>query len=468
MTKTEKFLLGLTALLLLVCAYSVIAVFPTDWDFLCYHLPAALRNFHLTTFNPGHRLTEVIAGFPPVPHLVEGFLIYSTGKVKAANAIGFLSLGVLLLFFYSATRSSKKTMWALFLLLSVPLVTVHLTSPFVDLWSSVWMGLAVYYGILILRNPFRWSTSLLFGLFSFIASMSKMQNWPILGSLGIFMLVVWVWRLWVELKQVTPVSRDEIVSHRKMGLLLIVVGMLVVIWPIRNWILYHNPTHPWAPPLIKRFVPPEQYMIVTDVQSKNVLDSTPKYLWNTPQSFKFLVSVFELGRLANPKLHYRHDMWNGGPEFIHHRMGGWGIWLVGFLIFWIFRWARRVGRESRTTLLAMGFLFISVSVIPQSHELRYWLFFPIALILCLVDFDFDFLKGHQRSASVLFLITLLSVFGNIKLRPQNVYDVAPPAAQEFWRQADTDKTYDINSPPNEIFWSGPDFNTFKINAPEYE
>jgi hypothetical protein len=55
---------------LIAAAYGRLAAkaflhFPTDWDFLAYHLPGALAAWGLTSYTPEPRLVAVIAGFRP-------------------------------------------------------------------------------------------------------------------------------------------------------------------------------------------------------------------------------------------------------------------------------------------------------------------------------------------------------------------------------------------------------------------
>ena len=71
---------------LIAAAYGRLAAkaflhFPTDWDFLAYHLPGALAAWGLTSYTPEPRLVAVIAGFPPLPRIVEGALVLATGPL---------------------------------------------------------------------------------------------------------------------------------------------------------------------------------------------------------------------------------------------------------------------------------------------------------------------------------------------------------------------------------------------------
>src|SRR5262245_63906969 len=95
--------------------------FPTDWDFLAYHLPGALGTFGLSSYTPEPRLVAVIAGFPPLPRIVEGLLVLATGRFSAAaalNLVGVAALGAGLAWLYGRALSLR---WLLTALLGVPL-----------------------------------------------------------------------------------------------------------------------------------------------------------------------------------------------------------------------------------------------------------------------------------------------------------------------------------------------------------
>ena len=69
--------------------------FPTDWDFLAYHLPGALATYGLTSYTPEPRLVAVIAGFPPLPRIVAGALVLATGRFSAAGALNLVAFAAL-------------------------------------------------------------------------------------------------------------------------------------------------------------------------------------------------------------------------------------------------------------------------------------------------------------------------------------------------------------------------------------
>src|SRR4051812_34081221 len=73
--------------------------FDMSWDFLAYHLAQGLRAFGLTRYHNDPIMGEFLAGYPPLAHWAQGFLVWTTGRIGAAsavNAVAFLGSALLL------------------------------------------------------------------------------------------------------------------------------------------------------------------------------------------------------------------------------------------------------------------------------------------------------------------------------------------------------------------------------------
>jgi hypothetical protein len=450
-TKSEKYLLLFNSVLLLVIFISALVSFPAPWDFLSYHLPSALQKFDLTTFQPNYRLGEVIKGFPPAAHFVQGFLVWITGSSRFAVLIGYISLAILLAALWIETHSLSKIIWATALFLCVPLLSLHLMCPYVDLWTGAWVGVAIYFLFMSFQKGLSLQRVFFIAIAVLVAGLSKMQSWPILGVALAYFSIAWI---------ITSVTNGQKIKIRNFIFLLILSGSALLAWPLRNYLVYSNPTYPWS-------VGPKsavQNEFSVGVGAASIDDQAPAYLQEQPPVVKYLASVFEVGRIWEPYVSYNFDMWKGGKDFVHQRMGGWGVWTVLLFIFLLISQAR--AKESFRPV-ALGFLaiFFAIGFISQGHELRYWLGLPIAIILCLVDSSDKMFPERRWMFYVAFVLTLIPVVGRIKLRLRTIEDMAPMEAQLFWKSADRNQNYIIQDKlPNEIFWSGPDFNTFKVSA----
>jgi hypothetical protein len=452
-TKSEKYLFLFSSILLLTIFVSALVSFPAPWDFLSYHLPSALQKFDLTTFHPNYRLTEVIKGFPPAAHYVQGFLVWITGSSRFAVLIGFISLAIILAALWLETRSVPKIIWATALFLCVPLLSLHLMCPYVDLWTGAWVGVAIYFLFMAFQKGLSLRRVFLITMAVLVAGLSKMQSWPILGVALTYFSIVWI---------VTGFrsQKIEMKTVRNFIFLLVLSGSALLAWPLRNYFIYSNPTYPWS--VGAKSTAQNEFSV--GVGAASIDDQAPAYLQDQPPVIKYLASVFEIGRIWEPYVSYNFDMWKGGKDFVHQRMGGWGVWTVLLFIFLLISQAR----AKRSFLpISLGFLtiFFAIGFISQGHELRYWLGLPIGVILCLVDSSEKMFPERRWMFYVAFVLTLIPVVGRIKLRFRTIEDMAPTEAQLFWKSADRDQTYIIQDKlPNEIFWSGPDFNTFKVSA----
>jgi hypothetical protein len=438
------------ASLLFALVYALIT-YSKVWDFLAYHLPSALMKFNLTTYTPEKKLVEVIAGFPPLPHYFQGAMIFLTGSVRAANFIGLFSLFALIFFFWLEVKDKKKLHWALALCVSIPLLYLHLMHPYVDLFAGVFCGLALYYLLVTFVKGLSWQRSLLTVLSVFLAGLSKMQTWPVIGvALGCYFLF-WTWSF---------VRKSSTESKKIFLVTLIFSSLALSAWPVRNIILYSNPTYPWKPPVMSHLIPDGSYVLSVEKGAALVAGQEPRALSYLPKPAKFWFSVFELGRFQKPWFAYTADMWMG-EESLHHRMGGWGVWLVVFFIVGAFRISRGQ-KEIGAIFLSLLAICLAIGAISQGHELRYWLGIPICFALLFADLGTIFLERNRRWVFVVLLLSLASTSVRTKLRYTTMADVAPAQSMEFWKTAEKDQVYRVDQLPFSIFWAGPDLNTFRV------
>src|SRR5262245_11700184 len=154
--------------------------FPTDWDFLAYHFPGALQTWGLTTYTPEPRLIAVIAGFPPLPRIIEGALVLVTGRFSAAALLNFVGVAALVAGLLWLDGRALSLPWLLTALLAIPLCLIHLTSGYVDLFTACWLVLALAALSELepgARRP-RAGAWLAIGALG-AAQLAKFQSWPI-------------------------------------------------------------------------------------------------------------------------------------------------------------------------------------------------------------------------------------------------------------------------------------------------
>lgn len=423
------------------------------FDCLVYHLPFALMHYDLTTFNPLSTMVDIYASFPPLAHYLQGLLILVTGYLPSSNLIGLLAFGIILI---SASRLFQKFNMLIFLSLSlsVPLLVIHLSSGYNDLFTACWVFLNFVSLIAYLTdgkknlNP---SSCLTVFILSLAAGMlSKYQAWPFLTINCIVMGLSLLFDRRLEKKQ------------KFFFILLMMIASSF--WPGRNFIIYHNPTHPLRPPIIGTIFG------IQGTDTTNVLAQQPRYLHGTGTARKFIESALELNRWqTDASLAYSLDQGVvGGMESPHFRMGGWSTFTVFLLLVGVLQ----VSLRDRGLRIAVGLLTLYLALllmIPQSHELRYWLFIPMIMAFII-------------SSSVITknpLVRLL-VLGNFAWHSGQLYQfykpefkplesLYPSEAIAYATQRKAQSNFDPKAMecikdrlPYTIFWSGKNFNEVAV------
>lgn len=431
--------------------------FPRDWDFLAYHLPGALGTYGLTSYTPEPRLVAVIEGFPALPRAVSGALVLATGRFSAAgvlNLIAFAALVAGLLWLHGRAFSLR---WFLTALLGVPLVLLHLASGYVDLFTACWLtlGLASLSG-LERASPRPFASGVVFVAALTFAMLSKFQAWPIAALIG----AAGLWRF-AALARVKRLRRGQ-------GLVLgaaLVVGLGA--WPARNLIAFHNPVYPvqfpFAPELFPNAI----------VEADSGVQNLPHWLRDRSRPLRVAASVTEWNRFHSGERYvWSLDMGaRANPaDSPHHRLGGWNPWTIAWLLLGAGLAVQR-RRVPTSALVAFGGGLVAVAVLPQGHELRYWLFVPLTLAYWTARAIVDLPAVARRAlksalfAGALVVIAVTRPFP-IDARPPAAF--APTPARAFWAaqaanpSATPVKICDVN--PDGIYWSGPHFREVPVIA----
>jgi hypothetical protein len=110
--------------------------------------------------------------------------------------------------------------------------------------------------------------------------------------------------------------------------------------------------------------------------------SSPVWLSGAPRPLRFFASIFEVGLrpLSDPR-RWTLDQWTP-PDAPGYRMGGFFHAYVALHLA-LLGWRVAVDRSRAVRVAAVGFglLTLLVSMMPQSHELRYYVEWMIVLVL---------------------------------------------------------------------------------------
>jgi hypothetical protein len=369
------------------------------WDTWYYHLPFAARlggmpdagSFELSDINQAR-----FAGFPLLGECIQALLWRLAGSPVAANLLAFSSLPLFALFLrkHFGVPLHLTTLG----LLAVPLIQIHATSCYVDLPANTAAAALVLSVIAAYAERDAPSTRSLLGALGCAAIASNMK----------FLLepIVLVALALLALRVLLPFARAGDANARnrawrRVGLIALVLPV-VFATPLKNVILHHNPAYPERMSVFGAMLP----------GLEQPYSSTPIWLDHVPEPLRFFASVFEFG-LQPLASHARWsvDQWSP-PTRADYRMGGFfGVYVAFQLCLLVLRVIRERARPVRSAALGFALLTCVVCVLPQAHELRYYLCWMIVLVSlnCWLAVRQGALAPYPRALGVASALALCAV-----------------------------------------------------------
>ncbi|MDJ0690518.1 MAG: hypothetical protein QNJ41_18660 [Xenococcaceae cyanobacterium MO_188.B32] len=378
-----------------------------QWDTWVYHLPFAARiwrivpaEFYGLENHEEHRFD----GFPILAEFLQGFFWFVFRHVQAANLVSFLSL-VLFICFLKVYFKVPLYLSAI-ALLAIPLVLTHATTCYVDLPGNIGISIMVMMTYLLYKqDDFPTKRDL---LVIFVAAASAANIKPQLQPL-VFLILCFIGLriIWLQFKQ-TKASKKWLL---KVVPLALVASVLIFATPIKNIVLYGNPFYP---------VRIEVAGVVLN-HKHPLYNASPDYLKGASRPQRWLYSILEIN---SPK--WTHDQWSNDPN--QNRMGGFfGAYVVFNLLLLGYIFLRDRCRETTIAVISVVIMSIVAANFPQSHELRYFMYWMISL----VSLNLYLVSRYERSPDklrwlrpkyiglvyALFLTIVLSKIGNFYAKP---------------------------------------------------
>jgi dolichol-phosphate mannosyltransferase len=454
-------LLSATAIVLTCIALADLAVraalrLEPRWDTFAYHLPfAALRGGLDIPYELSDKMRPVFEGFPPLPHVVQGALWRATGSVNATGLVNLMAFGAFLTF---AQRALRAPFWLVApIALTAPTVLIQCSASYVDLFANSFLAAGASACVFLFLFPGEATRlAVIGGLLSLaLASWSKFQLTPLVA-------------LMLCLTSIVALRQPHLggLPRRQVALWCGAATLLAAAPYLKNVWFYQNPFWPIRVPLSGDLFP-----YITDPVKDGPLTQTPSLLRGSSQLELFIHSIFEI----NHPTRYAHrarwiiDQGNAGIAF---RMGGfWGVGAAIYLV--VVSVLLPVCARWRGALAAVGSLAVLAVVahLPQSHELRYYMFIPLcgAAITGMV---FRRLAGRapRMAAGLLSLVIGLFLYMVSENRVHYVIehvdgtDVAKAYfADRYWPKLQPGKKYcAVNVLPMGLLLTGPTLREFQI------
>ena len=329
------------------------------WDVWYYHLPFAGRIAGIIdarSYAFGRLNQARFDGFPLLGEALQGLLWRITGRPECASFVSLAALPGLAWFMRRLFKVPPHL--TLLALLAIPLVQIHATGCYVDLPANACatMLALVAYRQVVAREPPTLRTLAGASALAIVTANMKFQLVPVVVAAAAVLVGV-------------SLRRD---AQRRLRILAMAIALpLVFATPLKNTVRHGNPVWPVEIHLLGKSLP----------HAERAYSSSPDWLDDVPRPVRWGASVLELG-LHPIASHGRWsiDQWTP-PSEPGYRMGGFfGGYVVVNVAALILAFYMRRTRETKLALVFAGGATVVASLVPQSHELRYYLFWMLLLV----------------------------------------------------------------------------------------
>ena len=367
-----------------------------------YHLPFAARMWGIVPGEQFIHMEERFRGFPLLGEFFQGFLWLITQRVQAANLVGFICLGVYCYFLNSYFRVPYYLI--ILSLLGVPLIQAHAVNCYVDLMGNLFLAMTIIMAYRLYRDrrlPSQRDQWVIFAA-SFTASNTK----PQLEPLVFLVLVSIVVRLvWLQSKESGKLSR-WLLKAIPIGFL---ASLLIFATPLKNIAIHGNPFYPVrieiAGQVLNHALP--------------MYEDAPGYLANAPKAQRWLYSILDIN-----SAYWNHDQYSANPD--RNRMGGFfGIYVIFQVLLLITLIISHPHRDTYTAGIVMLVISAIAANFPQSHELRYFMYWMITLIslnlILITQYPLKWLNQSRLGLVAVMALLVVGIKTNyVYLRPRFV------------------------------------------------
>ena len=357
--------LKLETILKAIALLITISIFLKGWidvdgtyDTWGYHLPFAARIWGIVPAEQFVHMEARFRGFPLLGQFFQGFLWLITQRVQAANLVGFASL-VLYGYFLKLYFRVPYYLTAI-ALLAVPLIQAHAVNSYVDLLANIFLSMTIMMAYVLYKEQKLPTLRDLLVIFfaAFGSSNTKPQLEPLVFLVLGFIAIRILWLQWRLNRQHLS---NWLFKAVPIGLL---ASLLIFATPIKNIFIHANPFYPVrieiAGKVLNHALP--------------MYSDAPGYLADAPKAQRWLYSVLDI-RSA----YWNHDQYSANVD--RNRMGGFfGAYMVFQVLLPIYLTIAYPQSDTRTAAIVVLVMSLVAANFPQSHELRYFMYWAIVSI----------------------------------------------------------------------------------------
>ncbi|HAC66151.1 MAG TPA: hypothetical protein DCF68_22115 [Cyanothece sp. UBA12306] len=351
----------------------LIAFFDANYggDAFMYHVPFAARIWGIISpeqYTFEDNIENRLLGFPLLTNFLQGFFWKILNRPEATNLVCYFSLIV----FISYLTSYLKIPFYLstIALLAVPMVHMHAARSYIDLPSNVGVSILILTTYLLYANrvQFNHKTFLKIVLSGAIAANSKFQLIPIVFLVLCFLFPQVINKYW----KINGNGKKDLRALSKTLLLCFLASTIIFATPIKNTLVYQNPFYP------------VKIEIAGKVLNHN--ETKPNFmhqnLRNLPPPLRWGKSILEIDAFDDR----RPWKWTLAMDFISWDQERFGIggYFGGYVIFnlILFLYIVCTNRDCESKIAALLLVIMTpiTSILPQSYELRYYMYWMIVLV----------------------------------------------------------------------------------------
>ena len=369
---TLKNILTIGSIVLLASIF-LISFFDGNYggDAYMYHLPFAARLWGIISpeqYTFEYDIEHRLKGFPLLANFLQGFFWKVFQRPEATNLLAFFSLITLITYlrfylkipFYLATLS----------LLAVPMIHMHAARSYIDLPGNVSVAILILTTYLLYINQisFNNKTFLLIVVTSAVAANMKFQLIPVVFIILLAIFPQVIAKYWHP----NGNAKTGLMRLLKVISLCLLASLVIFATPIKNIALYQNPFYPVKVEIAGRVLNYNE--VPPNFMHENLRNMPPYVRWGRSI---LEINAFDERRPWPWTLAMDFISWSEERFGIGGYFGGYvivNILLFGYLCF------RQFNYSSRVALVLMIIMTSLTSVMPQSYELRYYMYWMIVLV----------------------------------------------------------------------------------------